>query len=56
MKDVLRKEIKYIVPLENFYRLKNTLEAVMEKDPYGDNGRYMVRTQYFDSVNWSLNV
>lgn len=51
MKDVFRKEIKYIIPLENFFKLKNTLEAVMEKDPYGDNGRYMVRSQYFDSID-----
>lgn len=50
MLEVLRKEIKYIIPIERFLMLKKKLDLMMEKDSYGDDGKYMVRTQYFDSV------
>lgn len=51
MLEVLRKEIKYLVPIERFLILKKKLELVMEKDKHGDDGSYRVRTQYFDSLN-----
>ena len=51
MLEVLRKEIKYIIPIERFLVLEKKLNLMMEKDNYGDDGKYTVRTQYFDSIN-----
>lgn len=50
MKEIVRKEIKYIIPIEKFAHLRKKLELLMEKDTYGIEGKYTVRTQYFDSV------
>lgn len=50
MHDVLRKEIKYIIPIEHFSRLKVKLDLLMERDENGVNGKYLVRSQYYDSV------
>lgn len=51
MLEVLRKEIKYIIPIERFLVLEKRLNLMMKKDSYGDDGKYTVRTQYFDSIN-----
>lgn len=46
---VYRKEIKYVISLEQFARLERQLDAVMQRDRHGENGTYMVRSQYYDS-------
>ncbi|MDD3138410.1 MAG: polyphosphate polymerase domain-containing protein [Lachnospiraceae bacterium] len=50
MLTVYRKEIKYVIPIEEYLRIKIPLEAIMKKDIYGDQGTYMVRSQYYDSL------
>lgn len=55
MTDVLRKEIKYVVSQERFLMLKNTLDKVLERDRHGEGGRYMVRSQYYDSM-WDQDL
>lgn len=47
---VFRKEIKYVIPTEEFSRLERLLDAVLERDGYGDRGTYTVRSQYYDSL------
>lgn len=51
MLEVLRKEIKYIIPIEKFLAMKQKLEVMMKMDSHGKGGKYMVRTQYFDSLS-----
>lgn len=50
MAPIFRKEQKYIITEEMYLRIQNMLEAVMEPDRYGDEGNYMVRSQYYDSM------
>lgn len=47
---VFRKEIKYMIPLELFFQLQKQLDGMMQRDIYGKNGTYMVRSQYYDSL------
>lgn len=47
---VFRKEMKYIIPLELFFRLQKQLDGVMKRDIYGEDGTYKVRSQYYDSL------
>ena len=55
MIDINRKEFKYILPLEKLRALSEKLDALMERDVYGDRGRYLVRSQYFDSI-WDRDL
>lgn len=50
MKQIYRKELKYLITEETFLRLKHMLDAVLEQDSYCKNGSYMVRSQYYDSI------
>lgn len=50
MLTVFRKEIKYVIPLETFYRMESRLDALMRRDSHGDRGTYAIRSLYFDSV------
>lgn len=47
---VYRKEIKYVIPIEAFFRLEKQLDGIMKRDVYGVNGTYKVRSQYYDSL------
>ena len=51
MLTVFRKEMKYMIPLEKYMQIKVPLEALMKKDMYGDEGTYIVRSQYYDSLH-----
>lgn len=51
MRTVFRKEIKYVIPAEGYYRLEKQLDALMHRDRNGIRGTYMVRSQYFDALN-----
>ncbi len=51
MLEVLRKEIKYIVPIEYFIKIENRLKGLMTYDKNGEYGKYYVRSQYFDSID-----
>lgn len=50
MLDVNRQEIKYILPLEKLSALQKKLDGLMERDDHGNRGEYMVRSQYYDSL------
>lgn len=50
MHSVFRKEIKYIVPIEQYLMIEKTLSAMMKLDKYGTAGVYKVRSQYYDSI------
>ena len=50
MLDVSRKELKYLVSLQEVYHLKEKLGAVMQVDSHGDREGYRVRSLYFDSL------
>ena len=47
----LRKEIKYIVPLNKALAVKSRLDNLLPRDDYCSDGAYSVRSLYFDSVN-----
>ena len=47
----LRKEIKYIVPLNKALAVKSRLDNLLPRDDYCLDGAYSVRSLYFDSVN-----
>lgn len=51
MNTVFRKEIKYVIPVEQYQKLVPQLDACMKRDPNGKNGTYTVRSQYFDSLS-----
>lgn len=51
MLDVFRSEIKYIIPYEKALKMSGMLDQVLHRDVYGDEGRYMVRSQYYDSCD-----
>lgn len=48
---LLRKEIKYIISLQKVMSIKNSLDNLLPKDRYNENGIYTVKSLYFDSVN-----
>lgn len=47
----LRKEIKYIVSLEQAMIIKSRLDNLLPRDDYCSDGPYSVRSLYFDSVD-----
>lgn len=51
MKEVFRKEVKYVISTEKFLRMKNYLEGLMAYDSYSGERGYRVRSLYFDSLN-----
>lgn len=50
MIQVLRKEKKYILPRKNAMELERQLSGIMALDRNGVEGRYFIRSQYFDSL------
>lgn len=46
-----RHEIKIEISKADFYELRMRLNAVMKKDENGGNGRYEIRSLYFDTPN-----
>lgn len=46
-----RKELKYVIKIEEFMRMQTKLKLLMTADTHGVNGEYLVRSQYFDSLN-----
>ena len=46
----MRKEIKYILDLQEFNKIRNVLDKTMQKDIHSDcTGEYIVRTVYFEN-------
>lgn len=50
MLDVFREEKKYLCNLLEAVYLKNTLNGIMQGDPFQGYEPYMVRSLYFDSI------
>ena len=56
MAKVLRKEMKYLLPIKNALRLEKYFRGFLELDNHGDHGGYFIRSQYYDSLyNRDLN-
>ena len=52
MENGLRHEYKYLISKADAELLKLRLPHIMERDPHaGENGRYTIRSLYFDDVN-----
>ena len=52
MENGLRHEYKYLISRADAELLKLRLPRIMERDPHaGENGRYTIRSLYFDDVN-----
>lgn len=47
----VRKEIKYVVPVADFLKMKPQLLQIMTADINGEEGHYTVRSLYFDSFH-----
>lgn len=46
-----RKEIKYVIPTAKVRSIESALERFLIKDNYCSDGKYNVRSLYFDSLN-----
>ena len=51
METVFRKEIKYLIDRKSSIILQQKLDTIMERDIHGENGRYFIRSQYYDSID-----
>ena len=51
METVFRKEIKYLISRRDAMFLQQKLDGIMERDIHGENGRYFIRSQYYDSID-----
>jgi len=50
MAELMRKELKYVIGIEQYLRMRKKLDLLMKPDSHGVNGSYMVRSQYYDSL------
>ncbi len=48
---VYRHEMKYWLSLADALALQKNLDKVLSRDPHSQNGPYMVRSLYFDTLN-----
>ena len=48
---ISRHEFKYVLDYSSYFSLCNKLSKLLKKDSHGDNGKYRVRSLYFDSIN-----
>ena len=46
-----RHELKYIISYFDYYNMRGRLRAVMKSDPHTVDGRYKIRSIYFDNYN-----
>ena len=51
MLESYRREVKYIISVSDFYRLRNYLECYLKPDEYSSDTGYRVRSLYFDSYS-----
>lgn len=50
MIEVNRKELKYVIDLNESYKMKSRLKEIMKYDKNNGNKGYMVRSLYFDTL------
>ena len=46
----LRHELKYIISFRDYYELRTRALSFMRHDENGDDGRYFIRSLYFDDI------
>ena len=51
MNEVLRKEKKFLLTIDEYYRIKEKLKKVISLDENSKNGGYTVRSLYFDTID-----
>ena len=51
MNDVLRQEKKYLISLDQYYRISRRFEKIMMQDPHNGEDGYCIRSLYFDSID-----
>lgn len=51
MKEVLRKEKKFLITIDEYYKIKNRLKQVIKLDEHSSENGYLVRTLYFDTID-----
>ena len=51
LKEVLRQEKKYLITIEDYYRLSAKLEKVLHLDGHSSGDGYQIRSLYFDSLD-----
>lgn len=51
MNEVLRQEKKFLISLDQMYRMSFLLEQVMTPDPHNRGDGYPIRSLYFDSLD-----
>lgn len=44
-----RRELKHAITKADCYLLRNNLQNFMKLDPHGENGKYVIRSAYFDN-------
>ncbi|WP_303973674.1 polyphosphate polymerase domain-containing protein [Streptococcus merionis] len=55
LQEVLRQEKKYIITIEDYYRLSRQFEQFLHQDSHSQEDGYWIRSLYFDSledVDW----
>lgn len=55
MNEVLRQEKKYLITIEDYYRLSHQFSQLMSLDSHSSGDGYTIRSLYFDSledVDW----
>lgn len=50
MKQVLRFERKFLLPLEEYHRLRGRLDALLDRDAHTGRDGYAIRSLYFDTL------
>ena len=51
MNKVLRQEKKFLISLDEFYRLSNRFSQILKLDEHSSGEGYMIRSLYFDSLD-----
>ncbi len=51
MNEVLRQEKKYLISLDQYYRISRRFEKIMMQDPHNGEDGYCIRSLYFDSID-----
>ena len=50
MADTMRHEVKHVISFGDMLQLRPRLNAVMTSDPHAKDGKYVIRSLYFDSL------
>ncbi|MEF9934676.1 MAG: polyphosphate polymerase domain-containing protein [Clostridium sp.] len=48
---VSRREMKYFIGIDDYFYFKDAFSKVLSLDSHSENGPYMVRSLYFDSID-----